>query len=106
MKEIEENHCRDVEDGVTGDRLFNYKPKDFPSCPLALTSLQLTGKILLFDFDNMFARYDNKSEVAVDQLHLDRRLSGGFTLGGGLCALRSRGLAIFVGILEDNVAIL
>lgn len=54
----------------------------------------------------MFARYDDQSEVTVDQLHLDRRLSGGLTLGGGLCALRGRGLAVFVGILEDNVAIL
>lgn len=63
------------------------------------SSLQLTGKILLLDFDNMFARYDNESEVTVDQLHLDRRLSGGFTLSGGLCALRGGGLTIFVGVL-------
>lgn len=68
--------------------------------------LQLTSKFFLLNLDNMFAWHNHQSQIAMDQVHLDRAFPSGFALGGGLGALCGGGLAVFVGVLEDNVAVL
>lgn len=69
-------------------------------------SLHLAGEVLLLNLDNVFARHNHQPQVAVDEVHLHERLAGCFALGSGLGALCGRGLAVFVGVLEDEVAVL
>lgn len=54
----------------------------------------------------MLARHDDKSQIAVYQVHFYGILSSSFAFGSCLCALYGRRLAVFVGVLEDNVAVL
>lgn len=67
--------------------------------------LHLASKLLLLDSHNVLARHDHQSQVSVEQVHLERRgvRSGG---SGGFGSLGGGRLAVLVGVLEDNIAVL
>ena len=75
-----------------------------PACSVILL-LHLAGKLLYLDFDNMLPRYDNQTEISRGHIDLDC----GSRQGGRRCLLSqllSGGMAVLVGVLEDDVAFL
>lgn len=72
---------------------------------LPLVLPQLADKVLLFDADNVLPGDDDQPEVAVRHVHLDR-LGVRAGLLGCLGELLSRGLAVFIGVCQDDIAVL
>lgn len=72
---------------------------------LPLVLPQLTDEVLLLDADDVFPWDDNQPEVAVRHVHLDG-LGIGAGLGGCLEELLGRGLAVFIGVCQDDVLVL
>lgn len=72
---------------------------------LLLILPQLTDKVLLLDADDVLPGDDDQPEVAVRHVHLDR-----FGVRAGLLGcfgkLLGRGLAVFVGVRQDDIAVL
>lgn len=72
---------------------------------LLLILPQLAHKVLLLDAQDVLSGHDDQPEVAVRHVHLDR-----FGVRAGLLGcfgeLLGRGLAVFVGVRQDDVAVL